>query len=178
MRIESIFFKYFFYPFFIGIILSSLTVVIFIVVFTNNYTDERTYKNIINLEKKYSEKTISSINVLMTTSFLKIQSSLNEHITQYQHLANKIVNSSKNYTLRSANLKSIVGLDPYYCYDNYYESEHKASWLYDKYTDEYNVEEIPDLKNQLIVFDNIIQNINASFEATRINTIAHYYYFE
>ena len=48
MRIESIFFKYFFYPFFIGIILSSLTVVIFIGVFTNNYTDERTYKSITN----------------------------------------------------------------------------------------------------------------------------------
>ena len=139
MRIESIFFKYFFYPFFIGIILSSLTVVIFIGVFTNNYTDKITYKNIINLEKKYSEKTISSVNILMTTSFLKIQSNLNEHITQYQHLANKIVNSSKNYTLRSTNLKSIVGLDPNYCYDNIEAFEHKALWLYDKYTDEFTI---------------------------------------
>ena len=178
MRIEDIFFKYFFYPFFIGIILSSLTVVIFIGVFTNNYTDKITYKNIINLEKKYSEKTISSVNILMTTSFLKIQSNLNEHITQYQHLANKIVNSSKNYTLRSTNLKSIVGLDPNYCYDNIEAFEHKALWLYDKYTDESNVEEIPDLKNQLIVFDNIIQNIDANYETTWINTLDHFFYFE
>jgi len=52
MELKDIFFKSFFFQFVSGIILSTLVITIFLGIFTNNYYDKRTSKNIIEMEKK------------------------------------------------------------------------------------------------------------------------------
>ena len=67
MELKDIFFKSFFFPFLSGVILSTLVITIFLGIFTNNYYDKRTSKNIINIEKKNSEIKIKSINTIIST---------------------------------------------------------------------------------------------------------------
>ena len=51
MELENIIFNSFFFPFLIGIILSTLVVTIFLGLFTNKNYDKRLQNNLINLEK-------------------------------------------------------------------------------------------------------------------------------
>ena len=92
MKLEEKLFKSFFYQFLIGVILSSL-IIIFFILFTNSYIDKRTTQNIINLEIKYSKTNIKSANIILTSMLLKIQASLNEQILFYQRMADKIKNT-------------------------------------------------------------------------------------
>ena len=96
MRLEDKFFNSFFYPFLVGVLLSMIIVTIFLSVYTNNFLDRKTGQNIIDLEKKYAKINLNSVNALLTTTLLKIQASINEHILYYQKLASKIQNI-KNY---------------------------------------------------------------------------------
>ena len=48
MKLEDIFFKKFFYPFLVGIFLSTLVITIFLGAFTNNNYCKRTGNNVIN----------------------------------------------------------------------------------------------------------------------------------
>jgi hypothetical protein len=52
MKLEKIFFRSFFYPFLIGVLMSMITVICFLAKFTQNYIDKRTGKNVVDLEKK------------------------------------------------------------------------------------------------------------------------------
>ena len=52
MKLENIFFKFFFYPFLSGVFLSTLIVTIFLGFFTDNNLDKRTIENIIDIGKK------------------------------------------------------------------------------------------------------------------------------
>ena len=88
MKLENKFFNSFFYPFLIGVFLSTLIVTIFLGIFTNSYYDYRTLGNIIDLEKKYSKMNIKSVNVILTTILQKNQASMNEQILLYQRIAN------------------------------------------------------------------------------------------
>ena len=89
MKLEDLFFKSFFLSFLIGVILSTLVITIFLVIFTNNNYDKRTSENIINL-KKYSKVNLNSVNVLLTTSFLKLQAGLNEQIISYIRISKQL----------------------------------------------------------------------------------------
>ena len=80
MKLEYKFFNSFFYPYVVSVTLCTLLVSIFLGYYTNTYYDDRTRNNIINIEKMYSKININSANVLLTTTFQKIQSGLNEHI--------------------------------------------------------------------------------------------------
>ena len=90
MKLESQFITSFFYPFIIGVILSATIVIISSLIFTNNYIDKGTGKNIIEFEKEFSKINLNSINVIISTQLLKVQSILNELITYYINFANKI----------------------------------------------------------------------------------------
>ncbi len=70
-------------------------VIISSIVFTCNYIDKGTRINIIELEKNYSKVNLNSINIIITTYLLKIQSGLNELINNYQNFANQIIHFSK-----------------------------------------------------------------------------------
>ena len=91
MKLEDKLFNSFFYPFLVSIFLCGLAVTGFIAICTNNHIDLKTYTNLINLEKKYgrwySKINIDSANVLITTTLLKLQASLNELILFYQNKA-------------------------------------------------------------------------------------------
>ena len=102
MKLENKFFKCFFYPFLISVILNTLVVTLFLGFFTNNYYDQRTLQNIINTEKKNSEMLLKSANVIMKNTFQKIQASLNEQIIYYQRKAKEIlqVNNIKELNFR------------------------------------------------------------------------------
>ena len=52
MKLEEKFFNAFFYPFLVAILLSNLIITTLLGLFTNNNLLEKTYNNIINLEKK------------------------------------------------------------------------------------------------------------------------------
>jgi len=52
MKLEEKFFCAFFYPFLVAIVLSTSIITIFLGSFTSDNFFERTYNNIINLEKK------------------------------------------------------------------------------------------------------------------------------
>ena len=52
MKLENIFFKLFFFPFLIGVCLSTIVVTLLLGLFTNSTYDTRTIQKIIDLEKK------------------------------------------------------------------------------------------------------------------------------
>ena len=180
MKLESKFFKLFFFPFLTGIILSTLIVTIFLGIFTNKYLDKRTSENIINLEKNYSKININSINILLSTSIEKLQIGMNELILFYQRMATELLNSKKDYEFNSTILKCILDLDDNYCLDNPEETTYTAVWMLDDETTEENLNDISkkDVKNQLIAFNYIIPNIDTVLEANRPNAECYYFHFE
>ena len=167
MKLEDKFFTAFFYPFLIAIFLSALIITLFISLFTNNNFDKITSQYILDLENKYSKRNINTVNVLVTSSLLKIQSSLNEQILFYQKTANKILNSTQPYELNNNNLICALDIDEDFCENNLEETATLAVWLLDSDTNEENLD-LDDSKNdvklQLIAYTNIIENIDASFE--------------
>ena len=180
MKLEDKFFTAFFYPFLIAIFLSALIITLFISLFTNNNFDKITSQYILDLENKYSKRNINTVNVLVTSSLLKIQSSLNEQILFYQKTANKILNSTQPYELNNNNLICALDIDEDFCENNLEETATLAVWLLDSDTNEENLD-LDDSKNdvklQLIAYTNIIENIDASFEATKPNALSYYFYF-
>ena len=55
MKIESIFQKYFFISFLIGILISFILILFLLGIYANNYYDKSSMRNIMNLEKNYEE---------------------------------------------------------------------------------------------------------------------------
>ena len=178
MQIENKFFVSFFYPFLICIIISTLVLIIILVSFTNNKLDERTRKKIINLEKNNSKMIINPANAIISTKFLKFQSGLNELILSYQKAAKELLLSNTNQELNTNFLKCVLTLDYYFCDDYFEEAENYAFWLLDTETSEYNLDEKIDVKQQLIAYSNIIQNLNSVFESTKPNGYSYFFYFE
>ena len=178
MKLEIKFFTAFFYQFLICIFLSSLVVIIILITFTDNKLDKRTRENIINLQKNYSKIIINTANIILTTKLLKFQSGLNELILYYLKSAKELLQSNKNYELNDTFLKSVLSLDFYFCDYNLDEASKSAFWLLDDETTEYELDEKIDVKQQLIAFSNIIQNIDTNLETTKPNVNSFYFYFE
>ena len=178
MKLEDKFFKSFFYPFLISAFLSSLVIIIIILFFTNNKLFKRTSENIINLEKKYSKKILNSVNIIITTKFLKFQSSLNEIILNYQKKANELLQSNPNKEYELNFLKCLLTLDDYFCDDNSEEAAKSAYWLLDDVTTDDDLDENIEVKRQLITYNNIIQNVDSVLEATKPHANSYTFYFE
>ena len=173
MKLEKIFFRSFFYPFLIGVLMSMITVTYFLGKFTHNYIDERTGKNVVDLEKEYAEININSVNKILTTSLLKIQISLNEQILYYQKLSNR----TKDLTNQKINdyLKCLLDIDDEFILKNRKKFKYVGFWFIDNNTTFESLEDDSFTKLQLIVFSNIIQNVYTTLEAT--NTLVPYFYF-
>ena len=179
MKLEDKFFNSFFYQFLLCVFLSGFVLIGFIVTCTNNNIDKIVYTNIINLEKKYSKININSANVLISTTLLKYQSSLNELIYSYQNISYKILSSKRNYTFRSNILKCILNLPFDYCNMNKQKLNHIGIWLLDEIIDDntINDDNNNDVKNQLVALNGIIPNLDTVFEATKSSTLTFYFYF-
>ena len=179
MKLEDKFCNSFFYPFLISIVLSTLVVTLFIGLFTDNFYDKRTYNNIISMEKEYSKIYINSAGAILKTSIEKIHSSLNEHILYYQRMANKILELNNTNDLNlSEYLKCAQNIDYLFCYYHKEETFDKALWTLGGKVNEDNLDSYPDVKKQLLAYDRIIPNINASLEATKPDAFYYYFYFE
>ena len=134
MKLENKFFNLFFYPFLIGIFLSTLIVIIFLGIFTNSYYDYRTLGNIIDLEKKYSKMNIKSVNVILTTILQKNQASMNEQILLYQRIANKTININiEDLIFNEDNLKCVFDLTDEYLEENKEILDYLSIWFIDEY---------------------------------------------
>ena len=177
MKLEDIFIKAFFYPFLICIILSSIIVTIILGLFTNNNINKRTGENIINLEKKYSKMIINHVNAFITTKFLLFQASLNELIISYQNIARKVLESNEPQELNTEYLKCLLNVD-YDCDEDLDEVSYQAFWLLDEKTDETNLEDKKEVKQQLIAYSHIIPNVNSALEATLPNIYTYYFLFD
>ena len=178
MKLEDKFFKLFFYPFFSSVILSSLIVILFIGLFTNNNYDKKTSQNIINLKKNYSKKIINSANILLTNKFLKFQISLNELALFYEKMANDLIISNKNPPLNNSYLKCVFNLGDEFCHNMPEGTEHMAIWLIDNETTEEKLDENKDAKRQLIAFSYIIKNLDSILETHKPQTNFLFFYFD
>ena len=175
MKLENKFFNSFFYPFLVGVILSMLVVTLFLTKFTNKYFDKRTGKNIVTLEKKYASTNINSVNLLLTTTLLKIQASLNEHILFYLKLANRIGDIS-NYEINK-HLKCYLDLTDEFLEENKNDLKYMALWEKDSKTNINDLGNNSPEKLQLIIYSNIIQNIYSTMASTKSITDSYYFIF-
>ena len=157
MKLEDRFFQSFFYPFLAGVLLSMIIVTIFLGIFTNDFFDKRTGKNIVDLEKKYASMNINSINSILTTTLLKIQASLNEQILFYQKLANR-TSDINSYKINKF-LKCLLDVDEEYLENNKNDLKYTGFWFRDNNTRESTLDNNSPEKLQLIVYSNIIQNV-------------------
>jgi len=179
MELKDKLFNSFFYPFLISIILSTLIVTLFLGFFTNNYYDKRTYENIINTEKRNAQMIIKSAIILMQNAFQKIQASLNEQILIYQRKAKEILQLNNINDLKfSSYLKSAKGLHFLYCFLYPEETYNSAIWVLNNHTTDADIDEYKEAKMQLLAYDKIIPNIDASFEATRPEATYYNFFFE
>ena len=178
MRLDHQFFNSFFYPFVVSVTLCTLIVTIFLGSYTNTNYDDRTRNNLINIEKKYSKININSANALLTTTFQKIQSGLNEHILFYQKMANKLLKSEKNHKLNGNLMKCLLNLNFFHCIFIYGDPAKMAIWIQEDGVNTNNVNTNKDVYFELISFSNILQNMDANIEATTPNVIYYFFYFE
>ena len=176
MKLEDKFFRSFFYPFLVGILLSMLVVTIFLYKFTNNYFDRRTGKNIVDLEKKYAKININSMNALLTTTLLKIQASLNEHILFYLKLANKTEDIT-TYTINRF-LQCVLDLDDDFLKENKNDLKYMGYWFIGNDTRESDLSNDSPEKLQLIIYSNIIQNVYSTLAATKSTVPDYFFLFE
>ncbi len=179
MELKDKLFNSFFYPFLISVILNTLVVTLFLGFFTNNYYDQRTYQNIINTEKRNSEMLLKSANVIMKNTFQKIQASLNEQIIYYLRKAKEILQVDNINELNfSSYIKSARGLDFLYCILYPEETYNSAIWVLNNHTTDVDINEHIDAKMQLLAYEKIIPNVDASFEATRPEATYYNFFFE
>ena len=179
MKLMQHIYSSFFYIFLLGIILNFISIIIFSIFFTNKYIDKITGENIIQLEKKISKINLNSINVLITTSLAKIQSSLNELIIAYQKSA-RIIKEGKNikYNISNKFFKGLLDLTPDFLEQNLNNLEYIAYWVIDEYTNETNLKSNSIEEKQIYAFSNIIQNLFTTFTATNSSSICYYFYFD
>ena len=129
MKLKNKFFKSFFYPFLISVLLSTLTVTFLLCIFTHSFHDKKTIENILSLEAKFSKVNIKSVNVILTTILQKNQASINEQILLYQTFANKTINISiENLILHDDKLKNVHDLTEEYVNKNKDTLDYMAFW--------------------------------------------------
>ena len=176
MNLENIFFKCFFFPFLISILLCTIVIIIFLVTFIFDKLDKRLTKKILALERNYSQTIINSANIIITNKFMKFQAALNEQIVFYRKKAKEILKSEEE-ELNTEFLKCLLTWDDNLCdYNN--ETLKIAFWYSDGYTVEDNLDEHKEIKQQLIAYSHIIQNLDAIYESSQPGALAYFFYFE
>ena len=173
MKLENKFYNSFFYPFLVGVLLSMLAVTCFLAKYTNNYFDKLTGKKIVDLEKKYATININSISTLLSTTILKIQASLNEHILFYLKLANKIDDIS-NYNVNEY-VKCVLDFTEEFIEKNKNNFKYTSLWIIDSHTNFNDLDNKSPAKLQIITYSNLIQNIYSTYAASK--SIVDYFFF-
>ena len=179
MKMESIFFKYFFFSYLIGIFISSLIIVLLIIIFTNNYYDKTSMQDLVSLEKKSAEAKIKSANIKVTSLLLKYQVNINELILFYQKIANDLLFDENSYELEYSFLISAVSVTRSYCSSFPYYTELMGVWVLDRYADNYNIAYINKVaEKQLVALSHLIENIDTVYQISKPETYSYFFYFE
>ena len=113
MELFNKFFNYLFYPFLIGIIITIVSIIVFINTITFKRIDLKTSQNIVSIEKKKTEININTISVLLLNDLVKVQLGLQQQILFYGETINRINNlkmeniTLQNYTYNYYELKEM-----------------------------------------------------------------------
>ena len=181
MKLENKFFNSFFYPFLIGVILSSLIVTIFVLFFTNSFYDKRMTQKIIELESKYAKTNIKLANINVLTILLKVQASVNEQILFYQKMANKTKDKDiDELTYNDDKFKVVYDYTEDFLKKNEKNLTYMGFWYIDDSIEHFD--DITDnrIKKQIISFSYILHNLYSTSVALASNNSIYkfYYYFE
>ena len=162
MELEQKLFKSFFYPFLIGIILSTLIVTLLLGLYTNSYYDKRAAQIAINTEINYTKMQINSANVILSSMLLKIQAAINEQILFYEKIANQIkdIEDISNLTLYNDSFKSVYDLTDEYCEAHSEKLDLMGYWYIAN--DSSSFDELKDKRTQkqIIAYSHIIHNLD------------------
>ena len=115
--------------------------------------------------------------MLISSSLLKIQGSLNELIVAYQNIAKK-VKMSDNIKMEYTNkfFKSILDITPSYSEENIDNMEYIAYWIIDENTGEKTLKPNSTEQKQLYSFSNIIDHVYTTFSSTKESSVVYYLY--
>ena len=178
MKMEYIFFKYFFFSFLIGIFISLLIVILILGFFTNNFCDKKSMQAMINLEKKYAETELKSANIRVTTLLSKYQANFNESIIFYQKIANDLLVDENSHQLERNFILSVTFLDVLECSDSFY-SGRTALWILESDSTEWNLGSTnKDAEKQLIAVSHLIPNLDTIYNFSTPEASSYFFYFE
>ena len=180
MKMESIFFKYFFFSFLTGIFISILIIILILGFFTNNFGDKTSIKDIINFEKKYAESELKSDNLRVTTLFSKYQANVNESIIFYKKIANDLLIDENSHQLEYNLIYSIRSASfGYKCFIEMDQKEKRAVWVFDSYSYNSDIGSInKDVQKQLIAVSHLIPNLDTIFYFSTPKQYSYFFYFE
>ena len=94
MRLEDKFFNSFFYLFLVAIFFSIIIVMTTLIYFSQDFLDEETATEVIDIEKRFAKAKINSMNILLYNLILKLQVNIQQIITLYQNIAGGLLKSS------------------------------------------------------------------------------------
>ena len=184
------FFNNLFYPFLFGIIITIIFVIVMTNVNTFNNIDLKTSKNIVAIEKKYSEININSVSVLLLNDIVKIQLGLQQQIFFYNELAEKSSNKTffsklkiQNYVHNYFDLREMnftdINLKSKYSDNLRNETDFYASWFVDQYTTGKNLSnKNSNLYKHVLIYSYLIQSIY-SFRTSLSDLVGGiHFYFE
>ena len=119
------------------------------------------------------------MNVLLSMSLVKLQASLNEQILLYKKLSNNILESNKPHELKNKSLICALNVDEEYCEKNKNITQFMGVWILDTETTEKDLDNSKKgVKQQLIAFSNMLENLDATFQVHKPKVISYYFYFE
>ena len=94
MRLEDKFYNSFFYLFLVAIFFSIIIVMTTLIYFSQDFLDEETATEVIDIEKRFAKANINSMNILLYNLILKLQVNIQQIITLYQNIAGGLLKSS------------------------------------------------------------------------------------
>ena len=187
MQLFQKFFNNLFYPFFIGITITIVFVIVMININTFNTIDQKTSQNIISIEKKHSEININTITIILLNDLLKIQLGMQQQILLYEEIAKKVNNSDivnktiqdylyNYYDLKEMNLTDInLNSSIKDAFRN--KTDFFSSWFVDQYTRNNNLTDTTtDLYKQLLIYSYLIQSIYSFRTSIDIVTRISFYF--
>ena len=163
MRLKDKLFNALFYPFLVGILLSIIIVFAILFYYSNNYLDTKSAKEIYNIEKKYANININSINILLSNVLLKVQAGLQEQITFYQNIGFNLTNETRKTNKINKYVKSLKYLLDNNNGLNLDHTEYISFWFKDRKKIEFNEAEeeeiLSDLYQQAATFSQMTQSL-------------------
>ena len=172
MKLEDKFFKAFFYPFLIGIMISIIIVAVILSYYSNDYLDKKSAQDIYTMEKKYATININSVNILLSNAILKIQVGLHEQLSFYETIASKITDRSKSsigqdvYNILSVKDKELNE-----------RIEYASVWFVDRNTSEVTDKE-SNLYQQISIFSQLTQSLYSVYYSMNDILLNIYFLFE